>query len=62
MTDTKLTRDDSKSHLEVIWDALAAFREDCIPEGDAAHDAQWNDICTAMAWIVEDLEEKAAPA
>jgi hypothetical protein len=41
--------------LEIIWDALTAYREDLIPEGDEMYDKQWDDICTAMAWITEDL-------
>jgi len=44
---------DVKQSLEVIWEALHAFREDCISEGDQ----QWDDICTAMAWITEALGE-----
>jgi hypothetical protein len=61
MTDTNLTRDDTNSHISVIWDALMAFREDCIPEGSDNHDQQWNDICTAMAWIVEDHPDLTDP-
>lgn len=41
--------------LETVWDALHAYREDLIPEGDEAYDSQWDDICTAMAWITEAL-------
>jgi len=54
--ETTLTRDDRASHLETIWSALAGYREDCIPEGTPEHDEEWSDICTAMAWITEDLE------
>ncbi len=50
-----MTRHDSKAQLEVIWEALGAYRADLIPEGDSHYDAVWNDICTAMAWIQEDL-------
>jgi hypothetical protein len=39
-----------------VWNALEGYREDCIPEGDDLYDEQWNDICTAMAWIAEELE------
>lgn len=42
-------------HLETIWDALAAYREDLIPEGDAGHDQTWDDICFSMAQITEQL-------
>jgi hypothetical protein len=53
--DSEMTRHDSKAQLEVIWEALGAYRADLIPEGDSHYDAVWNDICTAMAWIQEDL-------
>lgn len=46
---------DKESWLDTIWLALEAFRDDCIPEGDESYDRQWNDICTAMAWIREEL-------
>jgi hypothetical protein len=53
---TNLKHNDVEAILETVWEALHAFREDCIPEGDPAYDDQWSDICTAMAWITEDLE------
>tara|TARA_A100001515_G_C4447013_1_gene168920 strand:+ start:96 stop:428 length:333 start_codon:yes stop_codon:yes gene_type:complete len=43
--------------IKVIWDALHAYREDCIPEGDSMYDEQWNEICTAMANIQETLDD-----
>jgi hypothetical protein len=52
---TTLTRADRASWLETVWDALHGFREDCIPEGDSDFDRQWDDICTAMAWLAEEL-------
>jgi len=54
---TPLTRADRDSWLETIWDALHGFREDCIPEGDTSYDEQWDDICTAMAWITEEIAD-----
>ena len=56
VTTTTLTRTDRESHFETIWDALAGYRETCIPEGDKDYDAEWSDICTAMAWIYEDCD------
>ena len=50
-----MNRHDSKAHLETICDALEAYRADLIPEGDSQYDEIWSDICTAMAWIQEDL-------
>ena len=55
-TRNELTRNDQESILETIWEALEDYRENCIPEGVADYDNQWSDICTAMAWIAEDLE------
>jgi hypothetical protein len=54
---TELTRGDTDSWFETIWDALHGYREDCIPEGDEAYDDQWSDICTAMAWLREEFDE-----
>jgi hypothetical protein len=53
-------RNNTQSQLDVIWEALHEFRSSCILEGlsnelDEEHDNQWNEICTAMAWIEEDL-------
>ena len=57
---TDLTRGDTDSWFETIWDALHGYREDCIPEGDEAYDDQWSDICTAMAWLREEVEGNRA--
>ena len=51
-----MTRNDTEAILETIWQALEGYRENCIPEGEAQYDEQWSEICTAMAWIAEDLE------
>lgn len=51
-----LKANDLDSILETIWHALFAYREDCIPESNPDYDNEWDDICTAMAWITEDLE------
>ena len=48
-----LTNNDKQSWLEPIWHALHAYREDCI--AGSSYDAEWDDICTAMAWITEEL-------
>jgi hypothetical protein len=44
-----------EKQLEIIWNALHSYREDCISEGDEMHDEIWEDICLAMAVIREDL-------
>lgn len=53
---SNLRANDRQSMLETIWQALECYREDCIPEGDSNYDATWSDVCTAMAWIEEDLD------
>lgn len=50
-----LNAHDKASWLNTVWDALFAYREDLIPEGDEHYDNVWSDICTAMAWISEEL-------
>ncbi len=56
---TDLTRSNTESWLDTIWDALQGYREDCIPEGDEMYDEQWDDICTAMAWAQETLQNES---
>ena len=55
----QLIRSDQESHLTVIWDALHQYREVWLIEGEedifTNYDEVWSDICTAMAWIREDL-------
>ena len=51
----EVTYNNRESWMETVWVALQNYREDCIPEGDAMYDNEWNDICTAMAWIREEL-------
>jgi hypothetical protein len=47
---------DIKDQIDIVWAALEAYRADLIPEGDEQFDEIWNDICTAMAVIEEDLK------
>lgn len=54
---SNLRANDTESILDTIWSALEGYRENCIPEGEAQYDDQWSDICTAMAWITEDLSK-----
>jgi hypothetical protein len=56
MQKIKLRSNDLQSMLDTIWQGLEGYRENCIPEGDKQYDEEWNEICTAMAWITEDLE------
>jgi len=48
---SELQRYKKTSWLDTVWDALQGFREDCI----STDDEQWDEICTAMAWITEEL-------
>jgi hypothetical protein len=54
---TELTKGNTESWFETIWDALHGYREDSIPEDHEAYDEQWSDICTAMAWLREEFDE-----
>ncbi len=51
-----LTADNRASWLAAIWPALECYREACAPEGKPEHDQEWDEICTAMAWIREALD------
>ena len=44
----KLKFNDSQSWLALIWIALDRNRHDF-------NDAEWDEVCTAMAWIKEEL-------
>ena len=46
---------DITEELETVWDALHAYREDLIPEGEEMYDDLWGDICTSMSRITESL-------
>ena len=43
-------RDNTQKQLIMIWAALHGARASKILK-----DGHWDDICTAMAWITEDL-------
>lgn len=49
-----LTSNDKMSWVDTIWNALESYRVN-IPEGIPEYDREWDDICTAMAWIGEEL-------
>ena len=50
---------DTKQQISIIWDALEAYRFDLIPEGDEQFDEIWDEVCTAMAVIEENLKVTA---
>jgi hypothetical protein len=39
------------SNLEIIWDALCSYREECNVD-----DTDWDNICSVMAKVEESLE------
>lgn len=51
----ELTYFDKETWLSVVWAALHSHRENCIPEGTPEYDEEWDEICTAMAWVREEL-------
>lgn len=46
---------DQEKNLETIWNALAGYRENLIPEHDSFYDDEWSSICEAMAEIRDGL-------
>ena len=49
------TNFDTIESIDYIWDVLCDYREHCIPEGVDNHDDIWDEICTSMAWIEEEI-------
>ena len=54
-----LTANNKAAWLSTIWTALEEWQDEY--EGRAAvgtdtYEQRWDDICTAMAWIAEELE------
>lgn len=46
---------DIQDAMKTVWLALEGYRSNLAPEGIPENDATWDDICTAMAVIIEDL-------
>lgn len=46
---------DIQEQINIIWEALHSYRENCIPESDPSYNEEWENICLAMAVIQEDL-------
>jgi hypothetical protein len=53
---TKPTNFDTSESLEVIWSALHSYSEH-YEEGLKEDEEEWDNICTAMAWITEALPQ-----
>lgn len=55
-----LTSNNVGSWFDIIWEALHEWQD--AHEGRAAvgtetYEERWDDICTAMAWLAEELGE-----
>jgi hypothetical protein len=42
--------------IDFLWGVVREYRVQCIPEGVAAHDEKWKEICTIMGWLEEDYK------
>lgn len=52
----------NKRSLDIIWDALHEWQDFMYyadKEKEQETEERWDDICTAMAWIKENLEDLA---
>jgi hypothetical protein len=43
--------------LDVVWKALHGYQEACLDHATDDASEEWDDICTAMAWITDALTE-----
>jgi len=50
----KLTANNKASWLSTVWASLEEW-QDVYEGGRVDHEERWDDICTAMAWIAEEL-------
>ena len=50
---TPLTRGNKEGILQTVWDALEVAYDNYYQEN--SDEETWDEICTAMAWIREDL-------
>jgi hypothetical protein len=50
----KLRANDSKSWINLLWEVLDCYRENCI--SGQAYDDEWSDICLIMTWIEDSLK------
>ena len=51
----KLRAKDQSTWMDVLWEALHCYREDCISGQE--FDDEWSDICLVMAWIKEEIND-----
>ena len=56
----KPVRGDVESWMDTVWEPLwewHAAHEGRAAEGTETYEQRWDDICTAMSWIAQRLEE-----
>jgi hypothetical protein len=49
---SELTANDPKSWLQTVWGMVDAYHDEL---GREPPEEDWDDFCTAMAWIAEEL-------
>lgn len=49
---------DLNQAISTVWEALEAYREFLIPEGNPDHDKIWDEVCSSMSIITEQLNEQ----
>jgi len=49
------TAQDPPSWLEAVWSALQHWRHNLLEAGDEEDDKDWDEVCTVMAWLTEEL-------
>jgi len=59
---TSVCANDPRSWINAIWHVLHMARENCISEdANGPNDQTWEEVCTAMAWVSEELELAQEP-
>ena len=49
---------DEQSWLIAVWSALNHWRSLALEEGDPTDEKDWDEVCSSMAWITEELGYK----
>ena len=46
---------DAASWIIALWEPLQHWRHNLCEEGDEVDDKDWDEVCTVMAWLTEEL-------
>lgn len=46
---------DAASWIIALWEPLQHWRHTLCEEGDEEDDKDWDEVCTVMAWLTEEL-------